>query len=90
MLITSLDFSSYVGRIAIGRLTRGVIKENQPIILTKSDGRQEKHRIKEVFVFEGIERTKVTEVQPGDLCAVTGIEGFEIGDSICDAENPEA
>ena len=89
MLVTSLDFSSYVGRIAIGRLTRGVIKENQPIILTKSDGRQEKHRIKEVFVFEGIERTKVTEVQAGDLCAVTGIEGFEIGDSICDAENPE-
>ncbi|MEY4992638.1 MAG: translational GTPase TypA [Bacteroidota bacterium] len=89
MLITSLDFSSYVGRIAIGRLTRGVIKENQPIILSKSDGRQEKHRIKEVFVFEGIERAKVTEVQPGDLCAVTGIEGFEIGDSICDAENPE-
>ena len=89
MLITSLDFSSYVGRIAIGRLTRGVIKENQPIILSKSDGRQEKHRIKEVFVFEGIERAKVAEVQPGDLCAVTGIEGFEIGDSICDAENPE-
>ncbi|MFM7006405.1 MAG: translational GTPase TypA [Flavobacteriales bacterium] len=89
MLITSLDFSSYVGRIAIGRLTRGVLKENQPIILSKSDGRQEKHRIKEVFVFEGIERTKVTEVQAGDLCAVTGIEGFEIGDSICDAENPE-
>ncbi|MEY4803556.1 MAG: hypothetical protein RL331_69 [Bacteroidota bacterium] len=89
MLVTSLDFSSYVGRIAIGRLTRGVIKENQPIILTKSDGRQEKHRIKEVFVFEGIERMKVSEVQPGDLCAVTGIEGFEIGDSICDADNPE-
>jgi GTP-binding protein len=89
MLITSLDFSSYVGRIAIGRLTRGVLKENQPIILSKSDGRQEKHRIKEVFVFEGIERAKVTEVQAGDLCAVTGIEGFEIGDSICDAENPE-
>lgn len=89
MLITSLDFSSYIGRIAIGRLTRGVIKENQPIILSKSDGRLEKHRIKEVFVFEGIERAKVSEVQPGDLCAVTGIEGFEIGDSICDAENPE-
>jgi GTP-binding protein len=89
MLITSLDFSSYVGRIAIGRLSRGVLKENQPIILSKSDGRQEKHRIKEVFVFEGIERTKVNEVQAGDLCAVTGIEGFEIGDSICDAENPE-
>ena len=89
MLITSLDFSSYVGRIAIGRLSRGVLKENQPIILSKSDGRQEKHRIKEVFVFEGIERTKVNEVQAGDLCAVTGIEGFEIGDSICDAENPQ-
>jgi len=89
MLITSLDFSSYVGRIAIGRLSRGVLKENQPIILSKSDGPQEKHRIKEVFVFEGIERTKVAEVQAGDLCAVTGIEGFEIGDSICDAENPE-
>jgi len=89
MLITSLDFSSYVGRIAIGRLSRGVLKENQPIILSKSDGRQEKHRIKEAFVFEGIERMKVTEVQAGDLCAVTGIEGFEIGDSICDAENPE-
>ena len=89
MLITSLDFSSYVGRIAIGRLSRGVLKENQPIILSKSDGRQEKHRIKEVFVFEGIERAKVTEVHAGDLCAVTGIEGFEIGDSICDAENPE-
>jgi len=89
MLITSLDFSSYVGRIAIGRLSRGILKENQPIILSKSDGRQEKHRIKEVFVFEGIERAKVTEVQAGDLCAVTGIEGFEIGDSICDAENPE-
>ncbi|MBP5995124.1 MAG: translational GTPase TypA [Crocinitomicaceae bacterium] len=89
MLVTSLDFSSYVGRIAIGRLSRGVLKENQPIILSKSDGRLEKHRIKEVFVFEGIERMKVAEVQAGDLCAVTGIEGFEIGDSICDAENPE-
>jgi GTP-binding protein len=89
MLITSLDFSSYVGRIAIGRLSRGVLKENQPIVLSKSDGRQEKHRIKEVFVFEGIERLKVSEVQAGDICAITGIEGFEIGDSICDAENPE-
>ncbi len=89
MLVTSLDFSSYVGRIAIGRLSRGVLKENQPIILSKSDGRLEKHRVKEVFVFEGIERMKVAEVQAGDLCAVTGIEGFEIGDSICDAENPE-
>jgi len=89
MLITSLDYSSYVGRIAIGRLTRGEINENQPIIISKSDGKQEKHRIKEVFVFNGIERKKVSSVQAGDICAITGIEGFEIGDSICDAENPE-
>ncbi|MFA5574475.1 MAG: translational GTPase TypA [Brumimicrobium sp.] len=89
MLITSLDFSSYVGRIAIGRLNRGVIKPNMPIILVKHDGTQEKHRIKEAFVFQGVERIKVDEVQPGDICAITGIEGFEIGDSVCDAENPE-
>ena len=89
MLITSLDFSSYVGRIAIGRLSRGEMKENMPIILVKRDGTTEKHRIKDVFVFQGIERMKVTSVQPGDLCAVTGIEGFEIGDSICDVEAPE-
>jgi GTP-binding protein len=89
LLITSLDFSSYVGRIAIGRLSRGEIKENQPITLIKRDGKTEKHRIKEVFVFEGLERKKVSSVQAGDLCAITGIEGFEIGDCICDAENPE-
>ena len=89
MLITSLDYSSYVGRIAIGRLTRGEIKENQPILVSKSDGTLQKHRIKEIFVFEGIERRKVTHVQAGDICAITGIEGFEIGDSICDSENPE-
>ena len=90
MLITSLDFSSYVGRIAIGRLTRGELKENMPIVLTKRDGTTEKHRVKELFIFDGIQRVKVTSVTPGDICAVTGIEGFEIGDSICDAENPEA
>ncbi|MCE2711309.1 MAG: translational GTPase TypA [Cryomorphaceae bacterium] len=89
LLITSLDFSSYVGRIAIGRLNRGELKENQPIILVKRDGTQEKHRIREVFVFDGLERKKVTTVQAGDICAVTGIEGFEIGDCICDAEQPE-
>jgi GTP-binding protein len=89
MLITSLDYSSFVGRIGIGRLQRGVLKPNMPIILSKSDGKQEKHRIKEVFVFDGTERIKVDSVTPGDICAVTGIEGFEIGDSICDAENPE-
>lgn len=89
LLITSLDYSSYVGRIAIGRLSRGVLKENQNVIVAKADGKQEKHKIKEVFVFEGLERKKVTEVQAGDICAITGIEGFEIGDSICDFENPE-
>ena len=90
MLITSLDFSSYVGRIAIGRLTRGELKENMPILLTKRDGTTERHRVKELFIFEGIQRVKVASVTPGDICAVTGIEGFEIGDSICDADNPEA
>ena len=89
MLITSLDFSTYVGRIAIGRLSRGEIKENQQVILAKRDGTQEKHRIKEVFVFDGLERRKVTSVQAGDICAITGIEGFEIGDCICDFENPD-
>ncbi|MFK7784500.1 MAG: translational GTPase TypA [Crocinitomicaceae bacterium] len=89
MLITSLDFSSFVGRIAIGRLTRGSIKPNQQIILAKRDGSKEKHRIKEVFVFDGTNRVKVDSVQPGDICAITGIEGFEIGDSVCDFENPE-
>ena len=89
MLITSLDFSTYVGRIAIGCLRRGTIKENQQIILQKRDGTQEKHRIKEVFVFSGIAREKVESVQAGDICAITGIEGFEIGDCVCDFENPE-
>jgi len=89
MLITSLDFSSFVGRIAIGRLTRGTLKPNMPIILSKADGTKQKHRIKDVFTFEGTDRVKVESVQGGDICAITGIEGFEIGDSICDAENPE-
>ena len=89
MLITSLDFSSFVGRIAIGRLHRGVIKSNMPIILSKRDGSKEKHKIKDVFVFEGTDRLKVDAVQPGDICAITGLEGFEIGDSICDIENPD-
>jgi GTP-binding protein len=89
LLITSLDYSSFVGRIGIGRLQRGTLKPNMPIALAKSDGSIQKHRIKEVFVFEGTERVKTDLVQPGDICAVTGIEGFEIGDSICDAESPE-
>lgn len=89
MLITSLDYSSFVGRIAIGRLTRGELKPNMPIQLSKRDGSLQKFRTKEVFVFEGLERVKVDSVQPGDICAITGIDGFEIGDSICDFENPE-
>jgi GTP-binding protein len=89
MLITSLDYSTYVGRIAIGRLNRGELKENQQITVAKRGGAMEKHRVKELFVFEGIERVKVDTVQAGDICAVTGIEGFEIGDVICDFENPE-
>jgi len=89
MLITSLDYSSFVGRIAIGRLTRGSLVPNQQIILGKRDGSLVKSRVKEVFVFEGLEKRKVESVQTGDICAVTGIEGFEIGDSICDLENPE-
>lgn len=90
LLITSLDYSTFVGRIAIGRLNRGELKANQPIILQKRDGRQEKHKVKELFVFEGLNRIKVDSVQAGDICAVTGIEGFEIGDCICDFEAPEA
>ena len=89
MQITSLDFSSFVGRIAIGRVYRGTIKENMPVSLVKRDGRIVKSRIKELFVFEGLGRAKVSEVKSGDLCAVTGIEEFEIGDTIADFENPE-
>jgi GTP-binding protein len=90
MLITSLDFSSYTGRIAIGKLYRGVLKTNQPIMLIKRDGTQVKSRVKELFVFEGFSKKKVEEINPGDICAVTGIEGFEIGDTIADFEKPEA
>jgi len=89
MLITSLDYSSFIGRIAIGRLGRGTLKPNMPVMLSKRDGSLEKHKIKELFIFDGIEKRKVDEVQGGDICAITGIEGFEIGDSICDFENPE-
>jgi GTP-binding protein len=90
MQITSLDYSSYIGRIAIGRLFRGELKENMPVSLVKMDGKVEKSRIKELFVFEGLGKVKVESVQAGEICAVTGIEGFEIGDTISDLENPEA
>jgi len=90
MLITSLDYSSFTGRIAIGRLQRGSLKENMQISLVKRDGKIIKSRIKELHVFEGLGRKKVAEVQAGDICAIVGLENFEIGDTIADAENPEA
>lgn len=89
MLITSLDFSTYTGRIAIGRLHRGVLKEGMNVTLIKREGETIKSRIKDLYVFEGIGKKKVSEVHAGDICAVTGIEGFEIGDCIADFENPE-
>jgi len=87
--ITSLDYSSFIGRIAVGRVYRGIIKENMPVSVVKRDGRIQKSRIKELFIFDGLGKVKVTEVQTGDICAFTGIEGFEIGDTIADFENPE-
>ncbi len=88
--VTSLDYSSYIGRIAIGRVARGTVKTNVPVSLVKRDGKVVKSRIKELFTFEGMGKIKVEEVQCGDLCAVSGIEGFEIGDTIADFETPEA
>lgn len=88
--ITSLDYSSFLGRIAIGKVSRGVIKENQQVALVQADGSIRKTRVKELYVFEGMEKKKVAEVPAGDLCAVVGIEDFNIGDTIADAENPEA
>ena len=90
MLITSLDYSKYVGRIAVGRVHRGELREGQDIVLCKRDGSQVKSKIKEIDVFEGLGRTKVHSVKSGDICAVVGIEGFEIGETIADALEPEA
>jgi len=89
-LITSLDYSSFTGRIAIGRLQRGRIAEGQQVTLVKRDGAQIKTRVKELFTFEGLGRQKVTEVKAGDICAIVGMEGFEIGDTVADFESPEA
>lgn len=90
MQITSLDFSSFTGRIAIGRVYRGDLEENKEYMLCKADGTTKKVRIKELHVFEGMGKAKVSKVRSGDICAITGIEGFEIGDTIADVENPEA
>ena len=90
LLITSLEYSSYVGRVAIGKLTRGTLKAGMPVTLAKRDGKtQVKTRIKELMLFEGLGKEKVEEVPCGELCAIVGIEGFEIGDTITDFENPE-
>ena len=90
MQITSLDYSSFLGRIAVGKVARGVVKESQQIALMQADGSIKKMKIKELYVFEGMGKKKVTEVIAGDICAVVGLEEFNIGDTIADIENPEA
>ena len=89
MLITSLDYSSDTGRIAVGRIHRGTLGENMNVTIAHRDGKMEKTRIKEIHVFEGMGQKKVQEVHSGDICAIVGLEKFEIGDTICDFENPE-
>jgi len=89
MLITSLDYSSFTGRIAIGRLQRGILKAGMQVSLVKRDGSIVKSKIKELHTFEGLGRIKVETVQAGDICALVGLEGFDIGDTIADIENPE-
>src|SRR5690606_4742137 len=89
MQITSLDYSSYQGRIAVGKVARGVIRENQPVSIVQADGTITRSRVKELFVFEGMGKRKVQEVFAGDLCAVVGLDDFKIGDTIADFETPE-
>ena len=90
MLITSLDYNPYVGRIAVGRVHRGVLKDGMPVTLAKKDGTKIRTKIKELHTFQGMGHVKTDEVRSGDICALIGIDGFEIGDTICDIENPEA
>lgn len=90
MQITSLDYSSFLGRIAVGRVARGVLKEGQNIQLCKLDGSMVRGKVKELYTFEGMGKKKATEVSAGDICAVVGIEDFQIGETIADFENPEA
>src|SRR5690606_28200772 len=90
MLITSLDYSAYIGRIAIGRVQRGSMKDGQMVSLVKKDGSIQKSRLRGLFEFIGLEKLKVEQVEAGEICAVVGLEGFEIGDTIADAEAPEA
>jgi GTP-binding protein len=90
LMITSLEYSSYIGRVAIGRVQRGTVKAGQQVALIKRDGKISKTRIKEVYVFEGFDKKKVEEVRAGEICALVGLEGFEIGDTVSDIEKPEA
>ncbi len=90
ILVTSLDYSNYIGRIAVGRLSRGKLVAGQPVSLVKKDGSIQRHRVKSLFIFEGMGKKEVQEVEAGDICGIVGIEGFEIGDTIADFENPEA
>jgi GTP-binding protein len=90
MLVTSLDYNNFVGRIAIGRLKRGSIKAGQQVALVKKDGAIQRNKVKQVMIFDGLGKREVTEVQAGDICAVVGIDGFDIGDTIADMDNPEA
>lgn len=88
MQITSLDYSNFVGRIAIGRVFRGTIEDSKDCILFQTDDKTRKVRIKELYTFEGLGREKAKEVKSGDICAVVGLDDFEIGDTICDIDNP--
>ena len=89
MQITSLDFSSFLGRIAIGKVARGSVKESQWIGLAQEDGKIIKGKVKELYVFEGLGKKKVQEVHAGDICAIVGFDAFQIGDTFVDLENPE-
>ena len=90
LMISSLDYSSYVGRIAVGRLHRGTLVAGQDVMLAKADGQMVRSKVKELYVFEGLAKEKIkTPVEAGEICAVLGLENFDIGDSICDLENPE-
>ncbi|MFT7247498.1 MAG: GTP-binding protein [Algoriphagus sp.] len=90
MQITSLDYSKFVGRIAVGKIKRGVLKEGQQVMLCTADGSMKRNKIKELHVFEGLGKVKVSEVASGEICAITGIEAFEIGDTVADIDEPEA
>lgn len=89
MQITSLDYSSFLGRIAVGKIHRGIVKEGQPVSLVKNDGSISKMRVKELYTFEGLGKKRVTEIQNGDICAIVGIENFQIGDVVADYDSPE-